>query len=169
MTTFKWKRILVARDFGPDDNRAVQFAHTLAEQYGGELHVLHVTRNPVEAAAMYGATGAMEASGLEDRSQDWLRTVLGETGTVRRVESIQIGSDVAKKINQYVRAQNIDLIVMATHGRHGMARLWLGSVTEEVIRSAHCPVLVLPPHPDDIQKVREAPEQFAENIPAMKN
>jgi nucleotide-binding universal stress UspA family protein len=169
MSAVKWQRILVATDLSAEANGAVECAHTLAERFGAELHVLHVARNPGDAAAMYGATGAFEAGDVADQSQDWLRTVLGETGSVRRIESIQFGNDVVKKIKHYVRAQKIDLIVMATHGRNGMTRLWLGSITEEVIRSAHCPVLVLPPNRDEKRKARAATEPSAENVPAMRD
>jgi nucleotide-binding universal stress UspA family protein len=144
MVNAAWERILVATDLSPSGNYAIEYAHSLAERCGAELHVLHVTRNPTDAAGMFGATGAFEATGAAGEGEDWVRTILGESGSVRRVEALQIGADVAKKIKNYVRANNIDLLVMATHGRNGIGRLLLGSVTEEVIRSAKCPVLVLP-------------------------
>ena len=144
MVETTWKRILVATDLSPMGNQAIEYAHNLADRLEAELHVLHVTRNSTDAAAMFGATGAFEAGDNTDQSQEWLRTILGESGTVRRVESLQVGADVAQKIKHYIRSQNIDLLVMATHGRNGVSRLLQGSVTEEVIRSANCPVLVLP-------------------------
>jgi nucleotide-binding universal stress UspA family protein len=143
MINVHWKRILAATDLSPSCNQAVEYAHRLAEQSGAELHVLHVVRDPSGAEAMFGATGAFEAADAADHDQVWLRAILGESGSIRRVESLQVGGDIAKKIKQYVRAHDIDLLVMATHGRKGASRFWLGSVTEEVIRSANCPVLVL--------------------------
>ena len=49
--------------------------------------------------------------------------------------------DVAENILETARAQHVDLIVMGTHGRHGLAHLLLGSVAERVLRDAPCPVL----------------------------
>ena len=56
---------------------------------------------------------------------------------------LKIGRDVADKILKYALAKEIDVIVLASHGRTGLARIWLGSVAEKVVRSAQCPVLVL--------------------------
>ena len=49
----------------------------------------------------------------------------------------------ADQIVEYAEKNNIDLIVMGTHGRSGIEKMWLGSVTEKVLRHAHCPVLVV--------------------------
>jgi nucleotide-binding universal stress UspA family protein len=68
--------------------------------------------------------------------------MFGETG-IRRVDAIQVGPDVGEKIVEYARTNQIDLIVMATHGRTGLAHLVLGSVAENVIRTAPCPVLIM--------------------------
>ena len=49
----------------------------------------------------------------------------------------------ANQIVEYAEKNDIDLIVMGTHGRSGLEKMWLGSVTEKVLRQAHCPVLVV--------------------------
>jgi nucleotide-binding universal stress UspA family protein len=95
-------------------------------------------------------TGTFEAVDTENEGVDWLGHILGETGSIRRVDAVQVGPDVAEKITQYAQAHNIDLIVMATHGRGGLAHVWLGSITEKVIRSAPCPVLALRPGNEDL-------------------
>jgi universal stress protein A len=143
MDTTKWRRILAATDFSPMGNRAVTEGHSLAETFGAELHVLHVVDNADGAATQHGASGVLEPADGAVGNRAWLAELLGETGTVRRVDSVQIGRDVAEKIVHYARHQEIDLIVVASHGRTGLAHLLLGSVAEKVIRSAPCPVLVL--------------------------
>jgi nucleotide-binding universal stress UspA family protein len=168
MVDTTWKRILVATDLGPMGNHAIEYAHALADRLEAELHVLHVTRNSTDAAAMFGATGAFEAGNNNDQSQEWLRTILGESGTVRRIESLQVGADVAKKIRHYIRTQNIDLLVMATHGRIGVSRLLQGSVTEEVIRSADCPVLVLPQPRKEKDRKHPSAEPTGKSVSAAK-
>ncbi len=117
---------------------------------GAELHVLHVAKNSCDIAVKHGVSGMFEAETAEDDKLNWLGQILGETGSIRRVDAVQVGHDVAEKITQYAQAYNIDLIVMATHGRGGLAHVWLGSITEKVIRSAPCPVLTLRPGNEDL-------------------
>lgn len=143
----KWTKIVATTDFSPHSNSAVEYAHGLAELSGAELHVLHIVDDATGAAINLGATGVFDPEELCN-STDWLRKILGDQGKVRRVEAVQIGKNVADKIVQYARANGIDLIVMASHGRTGLAHLWLGSNAEKVVRSASCPVLVLRPEAD---------------------
>jgi universal stress protein A len=151
MMTVNWQRILAATDFSPCGNEAVNHAHALAEQFGAELHVLHITRDSSEFAANFAATGTLEPGDKENESDDWLAKILGETGAICRIERMHVGRDVAHGIADYARKTNIDLIVMATHGRTGLAHVWLGSKTEEVICSAPCPVLVVRPEAGDMR------------------
>src|SRR5439155_23986583 len=70
----------------------------------------------------------------------------------------------ALTIAEYAKANNIDLIVMGTHGRGGLAHVVMGSVAERVVRIAPCPVMTIrhPEHefvlPDTLSKVAHAPE-----------
>jgi len=145
MELANWERILATTDFSPFADTAVQYAHALAERSGAELHVLHVTDDSSKAIAEHGVAGTFDPSNLPDERQEWLGKLLGETGTVRRVEAVQVGKDVAEKIVHYAQAKKIDLIVMATHGRTGLSHLWLGSIVEKVLRTAPCPVLAIRP------------------------
>jgi universal stress protein A len=137
-------RILAPTDLSPFAERAVAYAHGLAEKFGAELHVLHVAADLTEAAKLHGATGVVEPAG-QDEYDRWLAGLLGEAGNVRRVEAVRIGGDVAETIDKYARELDIDLIVLATHGRTGLSHLLMGSVAESVLRAAPCPVLVLRP------------------------
>jgi nucleotide-binding universal stress UspA family protein len=145
-----WKRILVTTDFSAIGNKAVSYAQTLAEKWGAELHVLHVVADVSQVAAVHGTAGTFEPDDPLDQHREWLGQLLGESGAIRRVDVVQVGQDVAEKIVQYAGAQAMDLIIMATHGRSGLAHWWLGSVAEKVIRSAACPVLALRPTPEDL-------------------
>jgi nucleotide-binding universal stress UspA family protein len=136
-----WKRILATTDFSPFANQAVNYAHALAEFSQAELHVLHVTSDVSEAVREHGVSGAFDLNDNDDNRSEWLRRLLGETGTVKRVEAVHVGKDVAETIVRYARTQHIDLVVMATHGRSGLKHFILGSVVEKVLRSAPCPVL----------------------------
>ncbi|OAI41744.1 hypothetical protein AYO40_02250 [Planctomycetaceae bacterium SCGC AG-212-D15] len=150
-----WSKILATTDFSAHSNTAIEYAHGLAEMVGAELHVLHVVDDSRGAAANYGATGVFDPQALCD-STEWLRNLLGDQGTVRRLEVVRIGKNVAEKILEYATAQHMDLVVMASHGRTGLAHLWLGSNAEKVVRSSPCPVLVLRPEPESVAAL--APE-----------
>ncbi len=143
METVTWKRILATTDFSPFANRAVRFAHSLAEQHKAELHVLHVVGSLTELAREHGATGEIDPTN-EDANARWLATLLGESGGVRRVEAVRVGSDIPHAIVHYAKQNGIDLIVIATHGRTGLAHALLGSIAEKVIQTARCPILAIP-------------------------
>jgi len=145
MNTVSWQRILATTDFSRFGSQAVAYAHDLAERFGAELHVLTVADNADAVARHGGATGLLEPADATDERWAWLAALHGEQGTLRRIDAIVIGTNVAEKIVHYATQHQIDLIVMASHGRTGLAHLWLGSITEKVARSAPCPVLVIRP------------------------
>ena len=138
-----WKQILTATDFSALGNKAVEYANGLAADLGAELHVLHIARDVSDVALKHGPTGIIDPDTEETEGEAWLREVLGQSKGIRRIESIQVGHNVSEKIVQYAITHDVQLIVMATHGRSGLAHFWLGSVTEEVLRSAPCAVLVI--------------------------
>jgi universal stress protein A len=145
MTAFRLEKILAPTDLSPPAEAAVRYAHMLAEKFAAELHVLHVAADLDEAARLHGATGVLDVGAGADAYDQWLAALLGEPGTVRRVEAVRIGSDVADTICKYASSQAIDLIVMATHGRTGLTHLLMGSIAESVLRAAPCPLLTMRP------------------------
>ncbi len=75
----------------------------------------------------------------ENRLEDMARKVPARV----KVKTTALWGKPAKEIVQEAESGKFDLIVMATHGREGMSRFFIGSVTEEVIRRASCPVFVI--------------------------
>jgi len=155
MAIANWKRILTATDFTPLGNQAVEYANSLAEDLGAELHVLHIARDVSEVAMKHGPSGVLDPADEESEGQNWLREVLGQSKITRRVETVQVGHNVSEKIVHYASTHKIQLIVMATHGRTGLAHFWLGSITEDVVRSAPCPVLVIRPAGEETKETAE--------------
>jgi nucleotide-binding universal stress UspA family protein len=141
--SFRCERILVPTDMSAFAYQAVQYAHGLAEKCNAELHVLHVTRDPDRLAQ--GVGGVVDPTGGEDDPGLWLGELIGEKGSIRRVEAVRLGSDAAETIVQYAKKHGVDLIVMASHGRTGLRHLLFGSVAEQLLRTAPCPVLVIRP------------------------
>jgi nucleotide-binding universal stress UspA family protein len=144
-----WKRILAATDFSAYASQAVDYAHALAEKFGAELHVLNVTADVSDAVAKHGTCGTFALGETSDERTEWLKRLMGESGTVRRVEAVVVGPDVAEGILAYAQKHAIDMIVVATHGRTGWAHFWSGSIDEKVVRCAPCPVLAIRPSTAD--------------------
>ncbi len=139
--------ILVAMDFSPPSDAALDYARALATRFDARLHLLHVVEDPMRA--VYSAEVFVpEVEGLRDsaleRATASLRERLGasDAGAVHASVAALIGTP-AYSIVEYAAAHDIDLIVMGTHGRGGMSHLLMGSVAERVVRSAACPVLTV--------------------------
>lgn len=137
------KQVLVAVDFDEMSSVALNYARSLARTFGARLHVLHVMENPF-MRPMANDPHAIEA-GITRRLLDTLtdedRTVLHAVPVLRTSDS------PAEEIVKYAQAEQIDLIVLGTHGRPGVAHFLMGSVAEKVVRTAPCPVLTLR-HPE---------------------
>jgi nucleotide-binding universal stress UspA family protein len=137
------KQVLVAVDFDEMSNVALTYARSLARAFGARLHVLHVMENPF-LRPMANDPRAIEA-GVTKRLLDTLtdddRTVLHAVPVLRTSDS------PAEEVVKYAQAEQIDLIILGTHGRPGVAHFLMGSVAEKVVRTAPCPVLTLR-HPE---------------------
>lgn len=141
-------RILVPTDFSETADAALQYAKVLAGQLGASLHLLHVFSNPYQVAAYAPDVYAplplsMREQAIED-ARECLQTRLnsGEEERFRGTRAIVTGL-TSPQIVKYAGENAIDLIVMGTHGRRGIAHLLLGSVAEHVVRTAACPVLTV--------------------------
>jgi nucleotide-binding universal stress UspA family protein len=131
-------RILVATDFGPDAQAALKHGRELSRTFGASLHLLHVLENSFLRATPVDRR--LEAAAL----QRLIDCLTDDDRRIRHARSVVETSDhPADSIVGYARTANVDLIVMGTHGRATMERLFLGSVAERVMRTAPCPVLTV--------------------------
>lgn len=146
------KRILVATDFGEASTAAFTYGQELAKQFDATLHVLYVVPNvylSTFGAESYAAIAPDLQQQVEDDARRRLTELLADTGKNgrRTIPAILISSSPAATIVDYAKAHDIDIIVIGTHGRGGVAHLMLGSVAERVVRFAQCPVLTVR-HPE---------------------
>jgi nucleotide-binding universal stress UspA family protein len=131
-------RILVPTDFGDASEAALAYAREIADRFDAALHLIHVAENPFLRAVV------TDRRSLEEAPARWLEDRLTDTDRRRGAVAIVEQSDEpANEILRYAKSANIDLIVMGTHGRTGLARVVLGSVAEAVVRAAPCPVLTV--------------------------
>jgi nucleotide-binding universal stress UspA family protein len=129
------RRILIPTDFSGPSDRALQVACALARDHGAELVILHAVP---AAAVIYGPP---PEEYLEHLREELKR--LGAADPKTRVVHELVEGDPARAILRAAREAGCDLIVMGTHGRTGLDRLLMGSVAEEVVRNAPCPVLAV--------------------------
>jgi nucleotide-binding universal stress UspA family protein len=141
------RNILVPTDFGKTSEQALEYGRHLARQFGARLHVLHVTENvvafagaEVPVAAVQEVESALTASA--ERKMAALVTTDDRT-SFPVVTSVRSALSAAADIVEYARANQVDLIVMGTHGRGPIGHLFMGSVAERVVRWAPCPVLTV--------------------------
>jgi nucleotide-binding universal stress UspA family protein len=146
------KNVLVATDFGQAADGALRYGRELAGRFGATLHVLHVVENfyvTTFGAETYAALVPEMQHDLETSAQQRLDLVLGNVSGARTAAAVMTSGSPAYAIVDYASEHGIDLIVMGTRGRGGLAHLMMGSVAEKVVRLAPCPVLTIR-HPDDI-------------------
>jgi nucleotide-binding universal stress UspA family protein len=142
------KKILVPTDFSEDSEHAAAYAVELGRQYGaGEIHCIHVSDIPADllATSAYYMTGPSEQF-VEQVRQEGRKSL--EAFAQKNFKDVPVKTAFLEgrpfvEIIRYARENQIDLIVISTHGRGGIKHALFGSVAEKVIRKAPCPVLVV--------------------------
>lgn len=134
------KTVVVPIDFSDSSADAVRTALELAEQAAG-VHVIHVLL-PLDYLSPGAVFATVTDETRETAAAKHLEEFLQRLGTTDVSRHITIG-DPGLEITEYATQHHADLIVVPSHGYHGIKRFVLGSVAERVIRHADCPVLVL--------------------------
>lgn len=140
------RSILVPLDLSDYAAHALPYARELAETFGATLHLLHVVDSQwvvAGGAAAFPEYGNNLLSRFEAEGRKALIQI-AETipEKVEVTPAVRVGPPHVQ-IVQYAREQDIDLIVVATHGRSGLKHALIGSVAEKVVQMAPCPVLSL--------------------------
>ena len=144
------QRILHPTDFSDNSRRSLDYACTLASRFQAELHLLYVVADALVSVAP-PMSGFLPEGYAEDVMQSAENNLaqfdLGnEVGGLSVVREVVHGSAFLEII-RYANDKEMDMIVMGTHGYTGLMHLLMGSVAENVVRKASCPVLTV--HPED--------------------
>jgi nucleotide-binding universal stress UspA family protein len=141
------KNILLPTDFSDYSAAAIEHASTFAVMYNARLHVLHVVKDIPHISRSHTVAGAENIptythAPIEEELGKFVERWL--PGQPRVIQATRCGH-AHKEIVQYANDENIDLIVIATHGRTGLTHLFMGSVAEKVVRFSAIPVFTVKP------------------------
>lgn len=140
---FDLKRILVATDLSDESKKAFPYAAALARKFEASLILLYVVPAAVPAELAHLGIVLEEERLLEEARERLPRFRQAELDPHLCVDLAVLIGGPAREICDTAGKRGADLIVMATHGNTGLKHFMLGSVTENVIRHAPCPVLVV--------------------------
>lgn len=143
MTATAYQHLLAAVDFSPFTEPLMQRTVDLVARYGARLSVIHVVEYlPValDAELMLPPLAGVEEQ-LMDNARKRLEQLTGSLGVKEASRYVELGS-TKLEILRVAEAQGVDLVVVGSHGRHGLARM-LGSTAGAVLQGAHCDVLAV--------------------------
>src|SRR5262245_8335902 len=141
---FRPTTILHPTDFSDYSQQAFQIALDLAKEYNATLFVLHVVETLGPENLTYGEVASqLEPEAYQERLRDELEQVAPPDRSSVPCFHFLLEGDPATEIANAAKNMKCELIVMATHGRSGIRRLLMGSVAEQVMRHAPCPVLTV--------------------------
>ena len=149
------RKILLPTDFSGCANFALPYAAAIARATNAAIICVHVVEPVVPAVGYTGLAEPMPIADISEQLEDSAERQLPklaecEECTGLNVEEIIVHGDAAAEIVRVAGEQEVDLIVISSHGRTGLGRIIFGSTAEAVVRHATCPVLVVkPPHQEE--------------------
>jgi nucleotide-binding universal stress UspA family protein len=147
-----FKEIIVPTDFSEHSLRALDYGVEIAEKFASQLKIVYVIEPMVQAADVAWSTVDFDQLNQAHResAEKQLKALMEERVPKGiPVEAVIMFGKPFVEIVKQARADNTDLIVMATHGRGAISHILLGSTAEKVVRKAPCPVLTVK-HPKQL-------------------
>ena len=141
----KIRKILTPTDFSQHSKEALRYAVELAKVHDAEIILGHVMEPPIYPTMFEGAAVAVPPldESLRKQLQEHLETMRKEEiGDLPTKVIVREGSPTNELI-ELAREEDVDLIVIATHGYTGIKHMLLGSTAEKIVRNAPCPVLTV--------------------------
>jgi nucleotide-binding universal stress UspA family protein len=138
------KKILAPTDFSDLSARGVRYACQLAKEVGAELIILNVV--------LLDETNVVDKREMERhkmRLDEFIAENIAGAGADLKIRNVVDAGQPFGAIIDWAEKERIDLIVMSSHGRSGLSRMLIGSVTDKVLRGASCPALVVPVEKDN--------------------
>ncbi len=148
----RYKKIVVPIDGSRWSESAIPHAKVIAYNHEAELILLHVFKPPayeyVDQLALAGQDEQIQHMREEMKQKLMgIRNLLREEGVNCRVQWIE-GIGVANLICDYINEEGVDLVIMTSHGRTGLARMLFGSVAQDIMHGVKVPVMIVRPGVD---------------------
>src|ERR1051325_2879476 len=148
------RRILLPTDFSGCANYALPYAAAIARAVGATVICVNVVEPIVPAVGYTGMAEAMPIAEMSEQMEDSAERELPGVMNCEELRGLKVEEvighgDAAAEIVRVADEQEVDLIVISSHGRTGLGRIIFGSTAEAVVRHARCPVLVVKPPPDE--------------------
>jgi len=138
-------RILVPIDFSEASDAALEHGKEIAQTYGAEIDLLHVVEEPFYPPAYGPDVASFPTQDVVERVEKQLADMAREEIGYEHVMISARTGYPSSEILDYIDENEVDLVVMATHGRTGLDRVLLGSVAERVLRQSPTPVFIVKP------------------------
>lgn len=140
----KLKSIMCPTDYSSFSEAALGYASLLASESGARLYIVHVDEEFPTYVPGYGGYGiSVEPTDQQEKeARAMLERVVPTIPDVQYEHRFLIGAP-EREILTFAKKENVDLIVLGSHGRTGLARVLMGSVAEGIVRHATCPVLTV--------------------------
>ncbi|MDT5120578.1 MAG: hypothetical protein QOC96_60 [Acidobacteriota bacterium] len=150
----KIQSILLPTDFSECANYALSYATDLARQFKASIICVSVVEPVVPTVGYTGIAEPLPMTDISEQLEDSATQELPKIAECEEcngldIEEVIAHGDAAAEIVRVARERNVDLIVLASHGRTGWGRILFGSTAEAVVRHATCPVLVVKPPPEE--------------------
>ncbi|GBE01904.1 hypothetical protein BMS3Bbin06_02346 [bacterium BMS3Bbin06] len=140
------KKILFPTDFMEGTAQAIPYAVDLAKKYGAKLYIFHVIFEVTRASGLYVPHVTLDDlyKNMKTEAEKEIKKVyIEELRGFEDVEYVVVKGVPYEEIINFAEDKGIDLIVIGTHGRKGLDRLFFGSTAEKVIKQAQCPVMTV--------------------------
>jgi len=153
------KTIFCTTDISDFSNHAVSWGIAMAQEFGAKLYVCHVVDFPTSITYGDGPIFFVDQqSQAIGNANNQLKQLVGDK-EVQWEPLVSIGH-AGDEISRLAKEKSADLVISATHGRSGLKRLILGSVTERLMRTLHCPLLIVRGPENDLNILSEQGLRF---------
>ena len=147
------RTILLPTDFSECGNYALSYAASLARTFKASIICLNVIEPIVPTVGYSGLTEPLPIADIAEQLEDSAERELPKLAECEdcaglNVEELVVHGEASSEIVRVAKDRDVDLIVIASHGRTGLGRILFGSTAEAVVRHATCPVLVVKPPPE---------------------
>ncbi len=136
------KKVLAPIDFSEYSTDAMRSAWELARDLGAEMHIVHVVAPHHTFLDQQSTEIARESAMAEQAEEELIRIRKADFANSPKITTVVLRGAPAVKLAEYARENQIDLIMIATHGHTGPNGIIIGSVAEKLARNAPCSVLI---------------------------